>query len=43
MIPVVWLPEADAELKETLERHESIRPELGQRFLLRQLRRLIRF
>jgi len=31
-LPVVWLPEADAELKETLARYESIRPELGLRF-----------
>jgi plasmid stabilization system protein ParE len=30
--PVVWLPEADAELKEALARYESIRPELAQRF-----------
>lgn len=29
---IVWLPEADAELKEALARYESIRPELGQRF-----------
>ena len=31
-LPIVWLPEADAELKETLARYESIRPELGMRF-----------
>jgi plasmid stabilization system protein ParE len=31
-LPVVWLPEADAELKEALARYESILPELGQRF-----------
>jgi plasmid stabilization system protein ParE len=31
-LPVVWLPEADAELKETVARYESIRPELGLRF-----------
>jgi hypothetical protein len=31
-LPVVWLPEADAELKEALARYENIRPELGQRF-----------
>ena len=31
-LPVVWLPEADAELKEALARYESIRPELAQRF-----------
>jgi plasmid stabilization system protein ParE len=29
---VVWLPEADGELGETLARYESIRPELGIRF-----------
>ena len=31
-LPVVWLPEADAELKEALARYEGIRPELAQRF-----------
>jgi hypothetical protein len=31
-LPVVWLREADAELKEALTRYESIRPELAQRF-----------
>ena len=31
-LPVVWLPEADAELKEALARYESIGPELAQRF-----------
>jgi plasmid stabilization system protein ParE len=31
-LPVVWLREADAELKEALARYESIRPELAQRF-----------
>ena len=31
-LPVVWLPEADAELKEALARYENIRPELAQRF-----------
>lgn len=31
-LQVVWLPEADAELKEALARYESILPELGQRF-----------
>ena len=30
--PVVWLPEADAELKEAMARYESIRPALAQRF-----------
>lgn len=31
-LSVVWLPEADAELKEALARYVGIRPELGQRF-----------
>ena len=31
-LPVVWLPEADAELKEALVRYEGVRPELAQRF-----------
>jgi plasmid stabilization system protein ParE len=31
-LPVVWLPEADAELKDALARYAGIRPELGQRF-----------
>jgi plasmid stabilization system protein ParE len=31
-LPIVWLPEADAELKAALARYEGIRPELGQRF-----------
>jgi plasmid stabilization system protein ParE len=31
-LPVVWLPEADAELKEALARYESIRPALAERF-----------
>ena len=31
-LPVVWLPEADAELKEASARYESIRPELARRF-----------
>jgi plasmid stabilization system protein ParE len=30
--PVVWLPEADAELKDAQARYESVRPELGLRF-----------
>jgi plasmid stabilization system protein ParE len=30
--PVVWLPEADAELKEALAHYESVRPALAQRF-----------
>ena len=29
---MVWLPEADAELKEAQARYESVRPELGWRF-----------
>ena len=29
---VVWLPEADLELKEAWARYDGIRPELGQRF-----------
>lgn len=32
MISVVWLPEADMELKDAQERYESIRPGLGLRF-----------
>jgi plasmid stabilization system protein ParE len=32
-LPVVWLPQADAELKEALARYESIRPELALRFV----------
>jgi plasmid stabilization system protein ParE len=31
-LPVVWLPEADAELTDALARYSGIRPELGQRF-----------
>ena len=31
-LPVVGLPEADAELKEARARYESIHPELAQRF-----------
>ena len=31
-LPVVWLAEANAELKEAQTRYESVRPELGQRF-----------
>lgn len=33
-LPVVWIPEADADLKETLAWYEKIRPELGLRFAL---------
>ena len=31
-LPVVWLPEADAEFREALVRYECIRPELARRF-----------
>ena len=31
-LPVVWLPEANAELRAALEHYSNIRPELGQRF-----------
>ncbi|HZL56352.1 MAG TPA: type II toxin-antitoxin system RelE/ParE family toxin [Bryobacteraceae bacterium] len=31
-LPVVWLPEADAELTEALARYSGFRPELGHRF-----------
>jgi plasmid stabilization system protein ParE len=34
MLPVVWLPEADEELKDALARYESIRPDLALRFSL---------
>ena len=30
--PVVWLPEARAELREALTHYQSIRPELAQQF-----------
>ena len=33
-LPVVWLPEADADLKEGLAWYESIHPDLGARFAL---------
>ena len=33
-LPVVWLPEADADLKEALAWYESIHPDLGVRFAL---------
>lgn len=32
MLPVVWLPEADAELQEARAWYDEIRPELGERF-----------
>lgn len=31
-LPVVWLPEAGAELREAVAHYESVRPELGIRF-----------
>jgi hypothetical protein len=31
-LPVVWIREADAELKEAHAWYENIRPELGERF-----------
>jgi plasmid stabilization system protein ParE len=33
-LPVVWIPEADADLKAALAWYEGIRPELGVRFAL---------
>jgi plasmid stabilization system protein ParE len=33
-LPVVWLPEADADLKAALAWYEAIRPELAIRFAL---------
>jgi plasmid stabilization system protein ParE len=33
-LPVVWLPEADADLKEALAWYEGIHPDLGVRFAL---------
>jgi plasmid stabilization system protein ParE len=33
-LPVVWLPEAHAELRQALAHYDAIRPELGSRFLL---------
>jgi plasmid stabilization system protein ParE len=33
-LPVVWLPEADADLKAALAWYEAIRPELATRFAL---------
>jgi hypothetical protein len=33
-LPVVWLPEADADLKEALTWYEGIHPDLGLRFAL---------
>ena len=31
-LPVVWLPEAQAELMEAHEHYNGVRPELGERF-----------
>ena len=31
-LPVVWLPEADADLKEARAWYDNVRPELGERF-----------
>ncbi len=31
-LPVVWLPDADAELKEARAWYDDIRPDLGERF-----------
>jgi plasmid stabilization system protein ParE len=31
-LPVVWLPEADADLKEARARYNNVRSELGERF-----------
>ena len=33
-LPVVWIPEADAELKEARAWYDNLRPELGDRFAL---------
>ncbi len=33
-LPVVWLPEASADLEEARAWYENIRPELGERFAL---------
>jgi toxin ParE1/3/4 len=33
-LPVVWLPEADAELKEAQRWYSNVRVELGERFAL---------
>ena len=32
ILPVVWLPEADADLKEARVWYDNVRPELGERF-----------
>jgi len=33
-LPVTWIPEADAELKEARAWYDNIRPDLGERFAL---------
>jgi hypothetical protein len=33
-LPVVWIPEADTELKEARAWYDNTRPELGDRFAL---------
>jgi plasmid stabilization system protein ParE len=33
-LPIVWIPEADADLKEALAWYEGIHPDLGVRFAL---------
>jgi plasmid stabilization system protein ParE len=33
-LPVVWLPEAKAELREARDWYDALRPELGERFAL---------
>jgi len=34
MLPVVWIPEADADLREARKWYEDIRRQLGERFVL---------
>jgi len=36
MLPVFWLPEADAELKEALGRYHGIRPDIARRVGVRR-------
>ena len=33
-LPIVWLPEAEAELQHARDWYDAIRPELGERFAL---------
>jgi len=35
-LPVVWLPEADADLKEARAWYDNVRSELGERFAYAQ-------